>query len=136
MPSKKTAWAVKSGTRTVSIGKLANGRLSVTWLCGSSRTFSADDLEAVIWRLERLHEADSYQWINERDSPGYTFQLILHGGRLYVADGAAATTRPDLDAERDSVKWGGRSGFKQTAEVAIRAARPLKQRAKKALTTA
>lgn len=136
MPSKKTEWAVgPAAGPKVRIAKLANDRLRVTWLCGTSRTFSADDLEAVIWRLEKLDAVDACQWIHEYDSPGYDFQAILHGGRLYAAE-SRLRIRPDLDDDDNSVRWDGRTGFKFNAEVAIRSVRPLKARAKAALATA
>lgn len=114
--AKKTEWTVSDREGTVTVAKLANDRIRITWLCGDTRTFSADGLEAAIDHVERMAEVTGDVPVTMKDTPGYGFNARLDDGRLYAANAGQHGSQ--------SVKWDGRQGFRCALERAIKAARP------------
>lgn len=59
-------------------------KVTVTWFCGDTRTFTAEDLQTVIENLE-LFEGHPDVWVEDVDSHGHSFVARLADGQV-IAD--------------------------------------------------
>lgn len=77
-----SAWAVEVEDGRRSTVAREDGLLTVTWLCGDTRQFKAEDLASTVRNLVVLESLNDGLWYQDRDSNGESFAVSIKDGEL------------------------------------------------------
>lgn len=107
-------WQVKTvRNKAITVEKVNDDRVDVTWICGATRSFRVDALEDTIKMMLLAAEHDA--WLELQDSYERGFWAKVIDGRIYVAEHFTS----QLGGVENSVRWDRLQAALREAQTAV-----------------